>query len=92
MAAGVLAGGLAQLGMQWVVCGSVGLPLIPGKGAFTSPEVRRVLVKMTPTVTTLGIYPLTLMLANRFAASVGSESTLTPAHAPRAVSAGKTAR
>jgi uncharacterized sulfatase len=28
----------------------------------------------------------------RFAASVGSESTLTPAHAPRAVSAGKTAR
>ena len=71
MAAGVLAGGFAQFAMQWAVCGRVGLSLRPGPGAFTNPEVRRVLAKMTPTITTLGIYPLTIMLSNRFAASVG---------------------
>lgn len=71
MAAGVLAGGLVQFGMQWLACPRVGLPLIPGRGAFTSADVRRILVKMAPTVTTLGIYPLTLALSNRFAASVG---------------------
>lgn len=71
MAAGVLAGGFAQFAMQWLVCGRVGLALVPGRGAFTNPEVRRVLAKMAPTVTTLGIYPLTIMLSNRFAASVG---------------------
>jgi putative peptidoglycan lipid II flippase len=72
MAIGVLAGGLAQFGMQWVACPRVGLPLLPGRGAFSSPDVRAVLVKMAPTVTTLGIYPLTLALSNRFAASVGN--------------------
>ncbi len=72
MAFGVLAGGLTQFGMQWVACTGVGLPLLPGRGALTSPDVRRVVAKMAPTVTTLGIYPLTLALSNRFAASVGS--------------------
>ncbi len=72
MAIGVLAGGFAQFAMQWAACGRVGLPLRPGLGAFTNPEVRRVLLKMAPTVTTLGIYPLTVLLSNRFAASVGS--------------------
>jgi putative peptidoglycan lipid II flippase len=72
MAIGVLAGGLAQFGMQWVACPRVGLPLLPGRGAFSNPDVRAVLVKMAPTVTTLGIYPLTLALSNRFAASVGN--------------------
>ncbi len=71
MAVGVLAGGLAQFGVQWFACPGVGLPLLPGRGAFTSRDVRRVLGKMAPTVTTLGIYPLTLALSNRFAASVG---------------------
>ena len=71
MAAGVLAGGFTQFAMQWFSCGAVGLPMIPGRGAFANPYVREVLVKMAPTVTTLGIYPLTLMLSNRFAASVG---------------------
>jgi putative peptidoglycan lipid II flippase len=84
MAAGVLAGGFTQFAMQWVACGRVGLPLLPGLGAFTSPEVRRVLVKMTPTVTTLGIYPLTLMLANRFAASVGEGAVTCVYNASRA--------
>jgi putative peptidoglycan lipid II flippase len=72
MAVGVLAGGLTQFGVQWFACPGVGLPLIPGRGAFTNPDVRAVLAKMAPTVTTLGIYPLTLALSNRFAASVGN--------------------
>jgi putative peptidoglycan lipid II flippase len=72
MAVGVLAGGLTQFGVQWVACPRVGLPLIPGRGAFSSRDVRAVLAKMVPTVTTLGIYPLTLALSNRFAASVGN--------------------
>ena len=71
MAVGVLAGGLAQFGVQWFACPGVGMPLLPGRGAFTSRDVRGVLAKMAPTVTTLGIYPLTLALSNRFAASVG---------------------
>lgn len=71
MALGVLAGGLAQFGMQWAACSRVGLPMVPGRGVLTSPEVRRVLLKMAPTVTTLGIYPLTVLLSTRFAASVG---------------------
>jgi putative peptidoglycan lipid II flippase len=84
MAIGVLAGGFTQFAMQWVVCGRVGLPMVPGGGALTSPEVRRVLVKMAPTVTTLGIYPLTLMLANRFAASVGNGAVTCVYNASRA--------
>ncbi|HVN32465.1 MAG TPA: murein biosynthesis integral membrane protein MurJ [Thermoanaerobaculaceae bacterium] len=84
MAIGVLAGGFAQLAMQWAVCGRVGLPMIPGAGALSNPEVRRVLVKMAPTVTTLGIYPLTLMLANRFAASVGNGAVTCVYNASRA--------
>ena len=84
MAIGVLAGGFVQFAMQWVVCGRVGLPMLPGRGVLTSPEVRRVLVKMMPTVTTLGIYPLTLMLANRFAASVGEGAVTCVYNASRA--------
>jgi putative peptidoglycan lipid II flippase len=84
MAVGVVAGGFVQFAMQWVVCGRVGLPMLPGAGAFTSPDVRRVLVKMAPTVTTLGIYPLTLMLANRFAASVGNGAVTCVYNASRA--------
>ncbi len=70
--------------MQWVACGRVGLPILPGAGAFTNPDVRRVLVKMAPTVTTLGIYPLTLLLANRFAASVGPGAVTCVYNASRA--------
>jgi len=71
MAVGVLAGGLAQFAMQWPACARAGLPMIPGRGAFLDPDVRRVLAKMAPMVATLGIYPLTVLLSNRFAASVG---------------------
>ena len=84
MAMGVLAGGFTQFAMQWAVCGRLGLPMVPGRGMFTSSEVRGVLVKMTPTVTTLGIYPLTLMLANRFAASVGEGAVTCVYNASRA--------
>ena len=71
MAVGVLAGGLSQLAVQWMACGRVGLPLIPGRGVRSMREVRAVLVKMAPTVTTLGIYPLTVLLSTRFASEVG---------------------
>jgi len=84
MAIGVLAGGLTQFAVQWAVCGRVGMSMVPGRGAFTNPDVRRVLVKMVPTVTTLGIYPLTLMLANRFAASVGNGAVTCVYNASRA--------
>ncbi len=71
MAVGVLAGGLAQFVMQWTACAREGLPLLPGRGAFSNPDVRRVLAKMAPTITTLGIYPLTVLLSTRFASEVG---------------------
>jgi putative peptidoglycan lipid II flippase len=71
MAAGVVAGGLAQFALQWPACRKTGMPLIPGRGALTSPEVRRTLALMLPGVPALGIYQLTLLLSNRFAASVG---------------------
>lgn len=71
MAVGVLAGGLAQFGMQWAACAREGLALLPGRGAFSNPDVRRVLMKMAPTITTLGIYPLTVLLSTRFASEVG---------------------
>ncbi len=72
MAAGALAGGLGQFAMQWAACRRAGLPLLPGAGALTDPDVRRVLKLMLPTVTSLGIYPLTILLSTRFATSVGS--------------------
>jgi len=71
MAVGVLAGGLAQFSMQWAACARVGLPLLPGRGAFSNRDVMRVLAKMVPTITTLGIYPLTVLLSTRFASEVG---------------------
>jgi len=71
MAVGVLAGGIAQFAMQWAACAREGLPLLPGRGAFANPDVRRVLLKMAPTITTLGIYPLTVLLSTRFASEVG---------------------
>jgi len=71
MAVGVLAGGFSQFAVQWMACGRVGLPLLPGPGVLTIPEIRQVLAKMVPTVTTLGIYPLTVPLSTRFASEVG---------------------
>ncbi len=71
MAAGVLAGGFSQVAVQWLACGRVGLPLVPGRGVFSMREIRTVLAKMAPTVTTLGIYPLTVLLSTRFASEVG---------------------
>jgi putative peptidoglycan lipid II flippase len=71
MAVGVLAGGLVQFTMQWAACAREGLPLLPGRGAFSNRDVLRVLAKMAPTITTLGIYPLTVLLSTRFASEVG---------------------
>ena len=72
LAVGVLAGGTAQFAVQWPACRRVGLPLIPGGGGVRHPEVRRVLLLMLPGIPALGVYQLTLLLSNRFAASVGS--------------------
>ncbi len=72
LAVGVLAGGAAQFAVQWPACRREGLPLIPGGGGFRHPEVRRVLLLMLPGIPALGVYQLTLLLSNRFAASAGS--------------------
>ncbi|HVN76454.1 MAG TPA: murein biosynthesis integral membrane protein MurJ [Thermoanaerobaculaceae bacterium] len=71
MAAGVVVGGFSQFAVQWLACGRAGLPLLPGCGILTIPEIRTVLAKMAPTITTLGIYPLTVLLSTRFASEVG---------------------
>jgi len=71
MAAGVVAGGLAQLLLLWVASRRIGLPLLPGGGGFRHPEVRRVLALMLPGIPALGVYQLTLLLSYRFASSVG---------------------
>jgi len=84
MAIGALVGGFLQFAMQWVGCVRVGLPLLPGRGAFSDPLVRRVLSLMAPTVTTLGIYPLTILLSTRFAASVGEGAVTCIYNASRA--------
>ncbi|MGE5236612.1 MAG: murein biosynthesis integral membrane protein MurJ [Acidobacteriota bacterium] len=70
LAVGVLCGGLAQLGLQWWGCWRIGLPLLPGRGAFHHPEVRRVLRLMLPGIPALGVYQLTLLVSYRFASSV----------------------
>jgi putative peptidoglycan lipid II flippase len=72
LAIGVIAGGLAQFAVQWWACLRVGIPLVPGGGAFRHPEVRRVLALMIPGVPALGIYQVTLLLSYRFASSVGA--------------------
>jgi putative peptidoglycan lipid II flippase len=72
LAVGVLTGGLAQLAMQWPACRRIGLPLFPGTGALSNPDVRRVLQLMLPGLPALGVYQLSLLLSNRFASSVGS--------------------
>lgn len=71
MAAGVLAGGFAQLALQWPACRRLGLPLWPGAGAFSHPVVRRVLRLMLPGIPALGVYQFTILLSNRFAAATG---------------------
>ena len=72
LAVGVVVGGLAQLALQWPLCRRLGLPLLPGAGAFSNPDVRRVLSLMLPGLPALGVYELSLLLSNRFASSVGS--------------------
>jgi putative peptidoglycan lipid II flippase len=72
LAVGVVAGGLAQLALQWPMCRRIGLPLLPGAGAFSNPDVRRVLRLMLPGLPALGVYEISLLLSNRFASSVGS--------------------
>ncbi|OYW05061.1 MAG: murein biosynthesis integral membrane protein MurJ [Acidobacteria bacterium 37-71-11] len=71
MGVGVLAGGLVQFGLQWLACRDVGLALVPGRQAFSHPEVRRVLRLMLPGVPALGVYQVTLLLSNQLAASLG---------------------
>jgi putative peptidoglycan lipid II flippase len=72
LAAGVVAGGFAQFAVQWRGCRRVGLPLIPGRGAFRHAEVRRVLALMVPGIPALGVYQLTLLVSYRFASSVSA--------------------
>jgi len=71
LAVGVVAGGFAQFAIQWPACGRLGMPIVPGRGAFSNPEVRRVLALMIPGIPALGIYQVTLLLSYRFASSVG---------------------
>ena len=72
LAVGVVAGGLAQLALQVPICRRLGLPLLPGAGALTNPDVRRVLRLMLPGLPALGVYEISLLLSNRFASSVGN--------------------
>jgi len=72
MGVGVLAGGVVQFGLQWLACRDVGLALVPGRQAFSHPEVRRVLRLMLPGVPALGVYQVTLLLSNQLAASLGN--------------------
>jgi putative peptidoglycan lipid II flippase len=72
LAIGVLAGGALQFAVQWPACRRQGLPIVPGLGAFRHPQVRRVLLLMLPGIPALGVYQLTLVISNRFAASAGS--------------------
>jgi len=76
LAVGVVVGGVLQLAMQWRSCRRLGLPLLPGRGAFHHPLVRRVLRLMLPGVPALGIYQITILLSTRFAASVGDGAVM----------------
>lgn len=76
LAAGVLVGGFLQLAMQWRACRRLGLPLLPGGGAWRHPLVRRVLRLMLPGVPALGIYQITILLSTRFAASIGEGAVM----------------
>lgn len=71
MAVGVVVGGVVQLAVQWPTCRRLGIPLLPGRGAFRHPGVRQVLRLMVPGVPALGVYQLTILLSNRFAAATG---------------------
>lgn len=72
LAASVVAGGFAQLALQWIASRRVGLPLLPGGGGPRHPEVRRVLALMLPGVPALGVYQVTLLVSYRFASSVSA--------------------
>lgn len=71
LAGGVLLGGFLQFAMQWCACSRLGLPLLPGPGAFSNPLVGKVVRLMLPGLPSLGIYQFTILLSTRFAASVG---------------------
>ncbi len=71
LVAGVLAGGFLQFATQWVAGVRLGVPLVPGRGAFRHPQVRVVLRKALPLLFSSGIYPLTVFLATYLASSAG---------------------
>lgn len=68
---GVLLGGFLQFATQWVAAAQVGLPAVPGGGAFLHHQVRTVLRKALPLLLSSGIYPITVFLATYFASSAG---------------------
>ncbi|MGQ9496356.1 MAG: murein biosynthesis integral membrane protein MurJ [Thermoanaerobaculaceae bacterium] len=68
---GVLVGGGLQFLLQWAQCLRLGLPVLPGPGAFRNADVRRVLQKAGPLVFSSGIYPLTVFLSTNLAARAG---------------------
>lgn len=68
---GVLVGGFLQFFLLWGHCFRLGLPVFPGKGAFTDPHVRQVLRKAVPLLFSAGIYPLTVFLSTNLASRAG---------------------
>lgn len=68
---GVLLGGFLQFFLLWAQCLRLGLPAWPGPGAFSHPEVRRVLRKAGPLVLSAGLYPLTVFLSTNMASGTG---------------------
>jgi putative peptidoglycan lipid II flippase len=80
---GVLVGGFAQFAMQLGACRRVGLPLMPGRQAFSNPDVRQTLRLMLPGVPALGIYQITILLSNRLAAGVGEGAVFCTYNASR---------
>lgn len=68
---GVLLGGFLQFFTQWVAAFGLGVPALPGGGAFRHPQVQAVLRKALPLLLSSGIYPITVFLATYLASSAG---------------------
>jgi putative peptidoglycan lipid II flippase len=73
LAAGVLAGGVLQMAVQWPQLARLGAVGRPALG-WRDPDVRNVLLLTTPRLFAYGINTINLTLATRFASELGTSN------------------
>jgi putative peptidoglycan lipid II flippase len=77
LAIGVIAGGIAQLALQWAALARIGMRPRIGLNpfsAFASPETRQLLTRMTPAVLAVSVAQLSLVINTQIASQLAAGS------------------